>query len=265
MSLTSLVVQSLSSDLWTLDADLNLLELWSSSVFTFEVLLEDFLTSYECAVSFISPLINNFLSSITNLASWKVMFCQRIWDVYLLKLEELTALFSVWVSGVDINLLIVVNPLASLESLPFIVLVSVYVTFMMPVSLIPRPLMFKSLFGWTPVVIFTIIILVPDTLIWVPLPGLSSCWLGILMAPVANSWVIFMVVYKLHTFSLGLQNVFVLSINFGFSLSKVSFSFFFNVSIEVSGTKVLRHLQKRDIVLVLSAHLLHLGTLDGLK
>lgn len=265
------VVESFLGDSWALDADLLLDELWSSSILAYEVLLEDLGTSEECAVSLISPLVDDLLGSFSDLASWDVVFGEGVWDVDLLELEELTALLSVWGRWVDVNFFLVVGPFTSLESLPLVVLVFVYVTIVMPESLIPGPVVFKTLLGWTPVVIFITIPLVPDTLLWVPLPGLSSLWLGMLVAPVADSWVVLVVVYEIHAGSLGLEDVFVLSIDSSFSLSEVLLDGLFGVlglgvKFTDSSSWISLELNKRHVELVhVLAQLSHLGELGVLE
>jgi len=55
------------------------------------------------------------------------------------------------------------DPGSTLESVPHVVYVLEYVTIVMPVSLPPGPSsMCEALFGWSPVVPFTIVESIPD-------------------------------------------------------------------------------------------------------
>lgn len=137
VGLTSVVVKSFMCELVSTDTDLNSSELWTSSISAFEVLLENFDTSDEGAVGIGGELIDSLLRSLSNLASWDVVLGQGVWDVVGLDLEELTALLSIWWLRVDVDLLVVDDPLATLESGPLSVFVFVDVSTMMPVSIVP--------------------------------------------------------------------------------------------------------------------------------
>lgn len=248
IGLTGVVVKSFVGELVSTDADLDGSELWASSISAFEVLLEDFGTSDEGAVGIGGELIDGLLGSLSNLASWDVMLGQGVWDVGGLDLEELTALLSIWWCGIDVDLLVVDDPLATLESGPLSVLVLVDVSFMMPVSLIPGPLVLETFLGWTPVVVSVTRPFIPDTLSWVPLPLLSR-WLRVLVAPVANVGVVSVLVDEVQASLLGLQDVLVLSINRSFGLSEMSLGSLLDVVVELLSSQVIVGQLKKGAVI----------------
>lgn len=210
-----------------MNADLDLTELLLFAVFTFEVLLEHLGSTEEGTVGLIGPGVELLLGTFTDLASWHISISQLIWDVDLLKFTESTALSGAWWHWVYIDLLVVLGPLATLEALPLTVLILENVAAMMPVSLIPRPIVLKSFFGWAPVVILTTPEFVPDTLSWVPLEWVS--WLPALMTPVANLWMFRVGRYEVKACLLCVEDLFVFGIDFLSIFTEVSNMVLFDV------------------------------------
>lgn len=201
----------------------------------------DLLTTKEGTVLLIGPLIEILLGTISNLTSWKFMFSQRVWDMCLLKQEQITALFGSWRDRINVNLLTVHDPLATLESIPFAVFIFEDIASMVPVTIIPGPIMLETLFRWTPILVFTIGPLVPNTLSRVPLE-----WIGgfvVIRTPLANLWVFRMLGNKVKTSLLCIQYLFVLGIDFGCCLSIVLLSFLYSV-INMATNTVISHLNK---------------------
>jgi hypothetical protein len=219
---TGIIVEAIGTHFWSLNTDFFLTPLFSVSIVACVVLLEDLGSTEESTCGFISPLVGGFVGALTDLASWNVVLRQGIWNVCPVEQTECAALSGVWWDGVDVDLLSVLGPLTSLESLPFAVLILENVSTVMPVALIPRPLVLETLLGWTPVVISVSIPLVPDSLFWVPLPDLSSFWLGVQLTPVANLWVVWVLGYEVHACCLGFEDVAVLSIDLGSGLFVMS-------------------------------------------
>lgn len=213
------IVKSFASDSIALDADLDLSPLLLRAILALEVLLEGLLTTNELAGLVISPLVDYLLFAASDRASWDIMFGQLIWNVSNLEFTNVTALSGPWWLWVDIDLLAIFNPGTSLEAVPFAGLVFVDIAILVPVSLIPDPVVFVALFGWAPVVVLSTPEFVPDSFGWVPEPDLLG--FGVLMAPVADLWVVRVFGDKVEAFLLFAQDGLVLGVDLFPSLAKV--------------------------------------------
>ena len=139
--------------------------------------------------------------------------CERGWESEFLEDIEWSAdLLASWNFRIDWNTLSIVDPLARLESVPFLVYILVNVATMMPVSLIPTPSsMSEAFLGWAPVVEFIIIPSVPNLLVYNPLP--LRFWSWSFVAPFANGMVIFVLLYKIQASLLCSENLLVILVN----------------------------------------------------
>jgi hypothetical protein len=137
LSLTCCVVESFSSYLLSGDADFLCFVLFRGSIRADEVLLEGFGTTEESAGGFTLPLVDSLMCTFTNLASWQVIVGQGSWDVHLLNLAQLSALNMAWWNWININLLTIFVPLASVESIPLIALVFEDVSTVVPEAIVP--------------------------------------------------------------------------------------------------------------------------------
>lgn len=91
----------------------------------------------------------------------------------------------------------------------------------MPVAIVEGPSSLgEAILGWTPVVPVSIIVLIPDFLLRVPLP--DNLWLLVLvLAPLADLWVSLVGLDEVQAFLLGVKDLLVLLVDLLLGLAVV--------------------------------------------
>jgi len=156
-----------------LDASHDSLPLMGLAYFAGLLGLIDQLSSEESACLLIFPHEDGGLAAAANFAPWHLRGCETGWEAVLHELVEGSADGALsWGLGVEWNSLLVEDPFAALESVPFAVHELVDIASMMPVALVPGPSGGgETRFGWAPIVPLVIVPSVPDHFGGDPLPS----------------------------------------------------------------------------------------------
>jgi len=122
-------------------------------------------------------------------------------------------LLALWWGWVHWDLLTVDFPFLVLETAPSTIIILESVSIIMPVAIVEGPSSLgEAILGWTPVVPVSIIVLIPDFLLRVPLP--DDLWLLVLvLAPLADLWVSLVGLDEVQAFFLGVKDLLVFRVD----------------------------------------------------
>lgn len=144
---------------------------------------------------------------VTHLASWHLCGGQTLRESLLHHLVERSADLSAgWWLWLYWHGVAVLDPVTILEPVPLTVMVLVGVALVVPVATVVGPALGEAVLGRSPVMPRAVVPLVPGLLFRVPLP--DDLWLLVLLlAPLADGWVILVLLDEIHALLLGLEDL----------------------------------------------------------